>query len=47
VLVRVKGDHHHFKHPDNRSIITVPHLKKDLSIGVLKNIERCAKLKMT
>ena len=47
VLVRIKGDHHHFKHPDNPAIITVPHPKKDLSIGVLKSIERCSKLKLT
>jgi predicted RNA binding protein YcfA (HicA-like mRNA interferase family) len=47
VLVRVKGDHHHFKHPDNPAIVTVPHPKKDLSIGVLKSIERCSKLKLT
>ena len=46
-LVRVKGDHHHFKHPENPAIITVPHPKRDLSIGVLKNIERLSGLKLT
>jgi len=43
----VKGDHHHFKHPENPAIITVPHPKRDLSIGVLKNIERLSGLKLT
>jgi predicted RNA binding protein YcfA (HicA-like mRNA interferase family) len=47
VLVRVKGDHHHFKHPENPAIVTVPHPKKDLSIGVLKSIERITGLKLT
>jgi predicted RNA binding protein YcfA (HicA-like mRNA interferase family) len=45
-LVRVKGDHHHFKHDTNPSIITVPHPKRDLSIGVLKSIERLSGLKL-
>ncbi len=47
ILVRTKGDHHHFKHPDHPGIITVPHPKKDLSIGVLKSIERVSGLKLT
>lgn len=45
-LVRIKGDHHHFKHPTNTAIITVPHPKRDLSIGVLKSIERISGLKL-
>jgi predicted RNA binding protein YcfA (HicA-like mRNA interferase family) len=45
-LVRVKGDHHHFKHHTNPAIITVPHPKRDLSIGVLKSIERVSGLKL-
>jgi predicted RNA binding protein YcfA (HicA-like mRNA interferase family) len=45
-LVRVKGDHHHFKHEQNPSIITVPHPKRDLSRGVLKSIERISGLKL-
>lgn len=47
MLVRTKGDHYHFKHPDHPGIITVPHPKKDLSIGVLKSIERASRLKLT
>lgn len=29
-LVRIKGSHHHFKHPDKKGIVTVPHPKKDI-----------------
>ncbi|MBK7579810.1 MAG: type II toxin-antitoxin system HicA family toxin [Myxococcales bacterium] len=47
VLVRAKGDHHHFKHATNPAIVTVPHPKKDLSIGVLKSIERITGLRLT
>jgi predicted RNA binding protein YcfA (HicA-like mRNA interferase family) len=43
-LVRVRGDHHHFKHDQNPLIITVPHPRRDLSRGVLKSIERISGL---
>ena len=46
-LVRVKGDHHHFKHESNPAVVTVPHPKRDLSIGVLKSIERHTGIKVT
>lgn len=29
-LVRVRGSHHHFKHPTKPGLMTVPHPKKDL-----------------
>lgn len=29
-LVRVKGSHHHFKHPVKPGLVTVPSPKKDL-----------------
>lgn len=29
-LVRCKGSHHHFKHPDKPGLVTIPHPKKDL-----------------
>ena len=45
-LVRVKGDHHHFKHQRNPDIVTVPHPKRDLSLGVLRSIERITGLKL-
>lgn len=36
--VRVKGDHHQFKHPDGR-LVTVP-ARKDYCIGTLQSIEK-------
>ena len=45
VLVRVRGDHHHFKHANNPNIVTVPHPVKDLTVGVLRSIERASGLK--
>ncbi|MFD2882929.1 type II toxin-antitoxin system HicA family toxin [Pseudomonas lini] len=27
-LVRIKGSHHHFKHPTKPGLVTVPHPKK-------------------
>lgn len=39
-LVRVRGSHHHFKHPIKPGMVTVPHPKKDLlkktAIRILK-----------
>jgi predicted RNA binding protein YcfA (HicA-like mRNA interferase family) len=46
-LVRVKGDHHHFKHPDQAGIVTLPHPKKDLPFGTVKAIERASRVKLT
>lgn len=37
-LVRVTGSHHHFKHKSKKGIVTIPHPKKDLKIGTVKNI---------
>ncbi|MDK9720536.1 MAG: type II toxin-antitoxin system HicA family toxin [Rhodospirillales bacterium] len=34
------GDHFHFKHPIKPGKVTVPHPKKDLTIGTLKSIEK-------
>lgn len=45
VEVRVVGSHHHFKHPSHKSIVTVPHPKKDLPIGTVNNILKAAGLK--
>ena len=41
-LVHVKGSHHKFKHPDICNPVTVPHPRKDLPIGTVKNIFRQA-----
>ena len=45
-LVRSKGSHQHFQHPTKTGTVTVPHPKKDLSLGVLKSIEKQAKIKL-
>jgi len=41
-LVHIKGDHHQFKHPDKPGRVTVPHPKRDLPTGTLRNIYRQA-----
>lgn len=42
--VRVKGSHHHFKHPIKEGLVTVPHPKKDLPTGTVKSILKQAGL---
>ncbi len=37
-----KGDHMKFKHPANPDHVVVPHPRKDLAIGTLRNIYRQA-----
>ncbi|WP_438767925.1 type II toxin-antitoxin system HicA family toxin [Kushneria sp. TE3] len=44
-LVRVKGSHHHFRHPTKPGTVTVPHPKKDLSKGLVTGIRKSAGLK--
>ena len=44
--VRVKGSHHHFKHPTKPGIVTVPHPKKDIPRGTLASIERQAGIQL-
>jgi len=39
-LARTAGSHHHFRHPDKPGLVTVPHPKKTLPKGTLKNIAR-------
>ena len=46
-LDRVKGSHHHFKHPTKKGTTTVPHPKKDLAVGTLKSIEKQSGVKLT
>ena len=40
------GSHHGFKHSHKRGKVTVPHPKKDLLIGTVKNILRQAQIKL-
>ncbi|WP_020594135.1 type II toxin-antitoxin system HicA family toxin [Kiloniella laminariae] len=44
--VKTAGDHFHFKHPTIKGKITVTHPIKDLSIGVIKNLERVTGLSL-
>ncbi|MFS2107735.1 type II toxin-antitoxin system HicA family toxin [Ralstonia sp. Ralssp135] len=44
-LVRITGSHHHYKHPEKRGLVTVPHPKKDLPIGTVRSILKSAGLK--
>ena len=43
---RVKGDHHHFRHPTKPGTVTVPHPKKDLSVWLVKSIEKQAGIRI-
>jgi predicted RNA binding protein YcfA (HicA-like mRNA interferase family) len=40
VLARVKGSHHHFKHPTKPGLVTVKSPAKDIPIGTLRSIEK-------
>ncbi|MGI6657416.1 MAG: type II toxin-antitoxin system HicA family toxin [Desulfobulbus sp.] len=43
-LVRVTGSHHHFKHPVKKGLVTIPHPKRILPAGTIKNIMKQAGL---
>ncbi|WP_443693453.1 type II toxin-antitoxin system HicA family toxin [Pseudomonas protegens] len=43
-LVRVKGRHHHFKHPTKPGLVTIPHPKKDLLVKTVSSILKQARL---
>lgn len=45
VLKRITGSHHHYTHPSKKGLVTVPHPKKDLPIGTVKNVLKQAGLK--
>ena len=47
VLKRVTGSHHHYVHPSKSGLVTVPHPKRDLPLGMVKAIERQSGLKLT
>lgn len=42
--VGVKGSHHQFKHPTKKGRVTIPHPKKDIPSGTVKNILKQASL---
>ncbi|MFR4968667.1 type II toxin-antitoxin system HicA family toxin [Lactobacillus kalixensis] len=41
-LVRITGDHHHYRYPYKKGIVTVPHPRKDIPKGTLSSIYRQA-----
>jgi predicted RNA binding protein YcfA (HicA-like mRNA interferase family) len=43
---RVKGSHHHFKHPTRKGLVTVPHPRRDIPVGTLRSIERQSGVKL-
>lgn len=43
-LIRTTGSHHHFKHGEKLGLVTIPHPKKDLPKGTVKNILKQAGL---
>lgn len=45
VHVSTRGDHHKFRDPASGRHIVVPHPVKDLTIGVLRSIERATGIK--
>jgi len=45
-LIRVRGSHHHYRHPTRPGIVTVPHPKKALPKGTLRSIERQAGIRL-
>ena len=46
-LARIKGSHHHYKHPIRSGLVTVPHPKKDIPIGTVKSILKQAVIKIS
>lgn len=43
-IVRTKGSHHHFKHPEKKGLVTVPHPKRDIPPGTVNSILKQAGL---
>lgn len=40
--VACDGDHHQYKHPTKKGRVTVPHPKKDIPAGTVRNIAKQA-----
>lgn len=44
-LVRIRGDHRHYKHPKKSGVVTVSgHLRNDMPIGTLLSVLKQAQL---
>ena len=41
-VVNVRGSHHQLKHPTKQGKVTLPHPKRDLPIGTVRNIRKQA-----
>ncbi len=41
-VVNIRGSHHQFKHPTKAGKVTLPHPKKDLPLGTVRNIFKVA-----
>lgn len=46
-LIRSKGSHHQFRHPEHPNRVTVQHPRKAVPIGTIKSIEKQSGLKLT
>lgn len=44
-LIRVRGSHHIFKHPNKPTMLTIPLHNDDMKIGTLNQILKAAGLK--
>jgi predicted RNA binding protein YcfA (HicA-like mRNA interferase family) len=45
-LVRQKGSHRQYRHPDRPGTVTVPHPKSDMGVGTIKSIEKQSGVKL-
>lgn len=45
-LVRQKGSHRQYRHPDRPGTVTVPHPKSDMGVGTIKSIEKQSGMKL-
>jgi predicted RNA binding protein YcfA (HicA-like mRNA interferase family) len=45
-LVGVKGDHHNFKHPLSRFVVTIVHPQKDFPVGRASDTVKKLKLEV-
>ncbi len=45
-LVGIKGDHHNYKHPQSRFIVTIVHPQKDIPVGRASDTVKKLKLEI-
>lgn len=44
-LVRIRGSHHIFEHPDRDGLVVVPHPRGEIGAGLLSSIRKQAGLR--